>query len=152
MQCRYFLLFTASVRSRPPGPPAVPGVLKKYNMDFSWFGHLSKLIRPKSTPESRLSTAQIVTEFEAWISGLSLETNFICPKQTHRVTYMEVAPPPKNLQTIFCDLSTDLTFWYRSFGPGVILTIVITDFLSLYRSLLITHFGILWKLKFCFLA
>ena len=24
----FFLLFTASVRSRPPGPPAVPGVLK----------------------------------------------------------------------------------------------------------------------------
>ena len=23
----FFLLFTASVRSRPPGPPAVPGVL-----------------------------------------------------------------------------------------------------------------------------
>ena len=31
----FFLLFTASVRSRPPGPPAVPGVY--YNKGFLYY-------------------------------------------------------------------------------------------------------------------
>ena len=37
----FFLLFTASVRSRPPGPPADPGVLHQVSSVLASFGLLA---------------------------------------------------------------------------------------------------------------